>query len=156
MTSYELGKRYEKQVLRWLLEEYRQYRPQGETNTFARGLAAIQPYEVDISVTIDNGGIPRQVRRFWVECRWRDQGTIKRDDVEHFVYKGQDSVRYARKIGVWHYDGLMFVSNRPFHADALNVAKHEKVACVTFNGRSVVQDLKVDDWLSRPRWLAHC
>ena len=78
MTSNEIGKRYEAQVLTWLLEEFRQYHPKAETNTFARGLAAIQPYEVDISVTIDNGGIPRQVRRIWVECKWRQQGTLKK------------------------------------------------------------------------------
>ena len=156
MTSFELGRRYERQVLKSLLEELAELHAKGETNVFARGLAVAHPYEVDISLTVDNGGFPLQVRRIWVECRWRQDGTIKGDDVSHVVYKAQDSVRYAREIDVWHQDGLMFVSNRPFHADGINVAKHESVACRVFDGRRLIQDIDIPDWISGPRWLRRC
>ncbi len=156
MTTYEVGRRYERQVLRFLLAELSELNPKGETNTYIRGLAAKQPYEADISLTIDNGGFPRQVKHIWVECRWREQGTIKRDDISSLVYRGQDSVRYAKRMGEWHFNGLMFVSNRPFHADAISIATHEGVGCLVFDGRKAIDDNRLEDWLVRPRWIDNC
>ncbi len=156
MNSQEQGHKYEQQVLRWLLEYVREFHPEAQMHAQARGLAALHPYEVDISLTINNGGIPRQYHRIWVECKKRDHGSIKRDDVLRLVYKAQDSVRFARKMGVWHHDGLMFVSNVPFHADAASIASQEGVACIVFNRNRVIEELGSSKFLEWPPWLDRC
>jgi hypothetical protein len=156
MNSYEQGHRYEQQVFRWLQQDLSELHPEGRTNALARGLASSYPYEVDVSLTINNGGIPRQYHRTWVECRNRTRGSIVKDEVQQLVHKAQDTVRFARKMGVWHYDTLMFVSNRPFHADAASVATEEGVACYVFSRNKMAHSLGAEHPSDSPRWLKHC
>jgi hypothetical protein len=138
------------------MEEYRDYHPEAVMHLRVRGLASLNHYEVDISLTVNNGGFPRQYHRIWVECKSRTQGRIEKEHVLRLVYKAQDSVRFARKMGITHHDGLMLVSNVPFHANADGIAKAEGVACFVFDRNRVIEQMGSDKPLIYPQWLGRC
>lgn len=158
-TNNESGRRFEEQVGRWLQNLLRDYKPVVALNQSARGLDTRLPYQIDVTVRVTGGGVFglfQQTHDLWVECKWKKEASIKRDEISRLVYKAQDVLRYARQAGDLYYDALMLVSNQRFDGDALHVAGRQGVSCVVFNGRRVIEDNTPENWITRPTWFARC
>ena len=154
VTRQQKGREFEEQVARWLRTQFSKYKPTVLTNQFANGQTVNRPYQIDVHAHFTTGTLFRQEHDVWVECKWKEQSSVKRTDVIKLVSSAQD-VFQACQIGrnSIYFDGLMLVTNQRFDVDAFNCARQHDVLCIRYDGKRYQQQFEIENWLDEPAWL---
>lgn len=154
LTAFDKGHGFEEQVASWLKKIFKDLSPVIKTQQLANGLSVKRPYEIDVCVQIKGKGIFGKQADVWVECKWKDNPSVKRTDIMKLVSSAQDVYRLSQKNHEQiYYNGLIMVSNQNFDIDALNYADKSAVLCVCFNGKKFEEQNELKEWLGNPSWL---